>query len=353
MINAVVTNEYPVVYDPPKPQKIIPTEYDLIRFDKFGMGSIIGQITNKGASAYAMLPLIEQRHGKDSEEYKLLLSRLRQTCKAQSCQIDKTKLGRQVKEIPNSWTEKDFYGTEDEMLEKNNINNHCLLNRRPYFFKYLYKDSRQEFNQYNEEQDYISSLNFGIKLKDLLAMEYADLTKEEQDFVNRYYERCPLIISDSAMNLLCRYIEQLNFNLKKKIKNPVAHFDYHCLRNNSVQYTEDQKRVILTKLKNTTRLLSSEKRLNIGSGTTKTEIIKNAFFEVESNVDVIVNVLIDNCYADNKGKKDLIWSVFGKEIFDNLMKNNHDPIYFPFKDEEGDIEYLGQRFKIKEVKNIE
>lgn len=88
MINAVVPNEYPVVYDPPKPKKKIPTEYDLYRFDCFGMGSIIGQITNKGASAYALLPILEEQYGKNSKEYEITYGRLKQTCKAQSAQID-------------------------------------------------------------------------------------------------------------------------------------------------------------------------------------------------------------------------------------------------------------------------
>ena len=103
MIDGVIRGENPVVYDPQKPQKIIPTDEDLQRLDKFGMGSIIGQITNKGASAYALLPLLEQKYGRESKEYQLTLLRLKETCKAQSCEIDKTKLWRKVKGIPTCW----------------------------------------------------------------------------------------------------------------------------------------------------------------------------------------------------------------------------------------------------------
>lgn len=77
-----------MVYDPPKPKKIIPTDEDLYRFDLFGMGSIIGQITNKGATAYALLPNLEKQYGKDSPEYITTVKRIQQTCKAQSMQID-------------------------------------------------------------------------------------------------------------------------------------------------------------------------------------------------------------------------------------------------------------------------
>lgn len=88
MIKGTFKNELPVVYDPPSPKAINFTEEDLYKSDTFGFGSIIGSITNKSSIAYAMLPNIERDYGKDSEEYKLTVSRLQQCCKAQSAQID-------------------------------------------------------------------------------------------------------------------------------------------------------------------------------------------------------------------------------------------------------------------------
>lgn len=88
VIDGVYKDELTVVYDPPKPEKIIFTEDDLYKADVFSFGSIIGSITNKSSSAYALLPLIEEKYGKDSDEYKILNSRIQQCCKAQSAQID-------------------------------------------------------------------------------------------------------------------------------------------------------------------------------------------------------------------------------------------------------------------------
>ena len=123
MLNGIRHNEYPVVCDSAKPKKIIPNELDLITADKFGMGSIIGQITNRGATAYALLPNMEKKYGKESEQYKLLESRLKQTCKAQSKEIDKTKIGNKVKGIPACWMNRNFYAEFEGMEEKNEINN--------------------------------------------------------------------------------------------------------------------------------------------------------------------------------------------------------------------------------------
>ena len=77
-----------VTYDAPKPQKKVFTQVDLFNADKFSFGSAIGSITNKGTNAYALLPVIEKKYGRESEEYKILLSRLQQCCVAQSKQID-------------------------------------------------------------------------------------------------------------------------------------------------------------------------------------------------------------------------------------------------------------------------
>ena len=86
--SSVYTDELTVTYDVPVPQKTIPTPEDLFQSDLFTFGSIIGSITNKGTSAYALLPNIIEEYGADSPEAKILESRLDQCCVAQSKQID-------------------------------------------------------------------------------------------------------------------------------------------------------------------------------------------------------------------------------------------------------------------------
>lgn len=346
MINGVIHGEYPVVYDPPKPQKIIPNEYDLVTFDKFGMGSIIGQITNKGASAYALLPLLKEKYGEDSKEYQITLSRLKQTCKAQSAQIDKTKIGREVKGIPKCWYEKDFYGTEEEMREKNEINNHILLNQRPYFFKYLYEDSKKDYNEYLETQDYRCKKTLGKPLQEIMN---SAVTQEEKDFLEDFYSHCPLIISDSCMNLLCRRIEQLDFNLKQKLKKrDKDKINYVLFKNKQVEYTPTQREKILKALKDFNKWYSTSISVGAVDGL-KSEVLKDYFFSVENNEDVLTNVLVDYFYGEEKSNKDILWTYFGRNIVKNILSNTKRPVEFPFRDDNGDIEYLGMRFSVKEV----
>lgn len=354
MINSIFQNELPVLSESKKPKKIIPTEKDLYTFDKFGMGSIIGQITNKGASAYALLPNLKQKYGENSPEYKVTMSRLQQTCKAQALQIDKTKIGQQVKGIPKRWTVK--AEKDDDVMTKEQYN-HILLNRRPYFFRYLYKDSRKQYKEYVEKQEIYCIKLFGKPLDTVLHS--LSPTTEEQEFIEKYYEWCPLIISDSCMNLLCRYIESIDFNIKDKIKTTGNFTSYELYKNEKVNYTAEQKSLALNALHEYKQLKTIE-QINKNSGaiyidereTNKicSPNLEEICLKYISNIDLIVNIFVDYFYVEcPKSNKEILWKFFGKYIFDNILKNTHEPICFPIKDKNGDIEYLGEKYEVKEI----
>ena len=92
-INGVYPNQRVVTYDVKKPHKKVFTEDDLFKADTFSFGTRIGQITNICSTFVGMIPQFEQ----GSEEYKLLNNRIKMCCAAQSRQIDKTKIGENVK----------------------------------------------------------------------------------------------------------------------------------------------------------------------------------------------------------------------------------------------------------------
>lgn len=105
IVKGVYKDELTMMYDAPKPEKKIFTKEDIHKADKFSFGSIIGQITNKSSNAYALLAEIEEKYGKNNRMWEVTYSRLIQCCKAQSGQIDKAKIGREVKGIPKLWVE--------------------------------------------------------------------------------------------------------------------------------------------------------------------------------------------------------------------------------------------------------
>ncbi|MEX0596823.1 MAG: hypothetical protein WD512_10000, partial [Candidatus Paceibacterota bacterium] len=99
VLSGVYRDELPVVYQEPKPEKSFVTENDLYNADLFSFDSIIGGLTNKSTSGYALL----SEYGQNTEEYKETLKRIQTITKAQSAQIDKTKIGKEVKGIVKKW----------------------------------------------------------------------------------------------------------------------------------------------------------------------------------------------------------------------------------------------------------
>lgn len=367
ILNGIRHDEYPVVCKLSKPVKKIPTELDLVTADKFGMGSIIGQITNRGAAAYALLPNMAMKHGKESEQYKLLESRLKQTCKAQALQIDRTKIGNKVKGVPACWMNRNFYAEFEGMEEKNEINNECLLDRRPYFFRYLYDESEKEMKAYDKKEGAKAKKMFDKSLEEIVKESDENLTDEEKAFKESYYEWCPLLVSDSCMNMLCRYIEDTDFKLKQKVKTKNKNFDYHLLMNNEVEITLKDKLAVkqfmkqyiadLVKkisddcsIKNATP--AKKKKLVQQGEMDKFNLLRPRAEEYFSNEDVFVNAFVELAYTEHDTWKNQLWGSYGRVIFKNL-KRNSGTIYYPFKDDNGTIEYLGEKFELKEVQEFE
>lgn len=370
MIKGVYKEELPVVYDAPKPKKIIFTEDDLYKSDTFSFGSIIGSITNKSSIGYAKLPLIEKEFGKNSQEYQLIKSRLQQCCKAQSAQIDKAKIGQEVKGIPKVWTKRNKIKKKrngektGKHLLRNILYNNTLLDRYPYFFRYVYKETNKKYKKYLDEYNVICKQKYKMDFRELEKLERT--TKEQKDFISNFYEFCPVLISNSPMNLLCEYIESINFNISQKTKIDAELFDYNIYKRNDYKYNEFYEDVV-SSLKG---FLSEQKNIIVSSSINveNEEVennemtlnnVSNNLFErlnkINSNPYIIVNCLVDYFYKErSKSNKDLLWMTYGKYIYKNIVNNSKSTTtLFPMPCPDGikgDLQYLGYNYKLQEVK---
>ncbi len=358
MIDGVYKDELPVVYNPPKPEKKLFTEDDLYKADTFSFGSIIGQITNKGSNAYAMLPNIEKEYGKDSLEYTITTSRLRQCCKAQSSQIDKTKIGKDVKGIPNIWIFKQKHKQDDtpEESDKKDVYNHILLTKRPYFFKYLYNDAKRAYSKFVERHEITCAQKFRMSIAKLKSLPRK--TPEQVQFIKNFYGYMPLTYSDSSMNLVCRYIEDINFNVKSRIKSSTQENIYNLYKNKNYEYTPDQYKKVVEAIKKYSKALNlymsfgSDEQQDFGLNIS-TEImnIRKVFNDVCSNPWIIVNCIVDYFYIESpSSKKDIfLMATYGDYVFKNIIENTEEKLSFPMPDINGDIDYLGRKFRRVEV----
>ena len=371
MIKGVYRNELPVVYDAPKPKKIIFTEDDLYESDTFSFGSIIGSITNKSSNGYAKLPLIEKEFGKDSQEYKLVKSRLQQCCKAQSAQIDKAKIGQEVKGIPKVWINRNKIKKNkkgdviDKHVARKTLYNNTLLDKYPYFFRYVYKDTNRDYKKYLDEYNIICKQKYKINFRDLERLERK--TKEQKEFVANFYEFCPVLISDSPMNLLCKYIESINFGISQKTKVDAELFDYKIYKRSEFEYMDYYEEVKFA----VKEFISEQRNIIIANSVddeyensddnheiyldTSSEDLYEKLNKINCNPYIIVNCLIDYFYKENsKSNKDLLWTTYGKYIYKNIVENTgNTTALFPMPcrdDEKGDLHYLGYNYKLQEVK---
>ena len=370
MIKGVYRDELPVVYDAPKPKKILFTEDDLYESDTFSFGSIIGSITNKSSNGYAKLPLIEKEFGKDSQEYKLVKSRLQQCCKAQSAQIDKAKIGQEVKGIPKVWINRNKIkkNKKGEVIDKHvgrkTLYNNTLLDRYPYFFRYVYKDTNRNYKKYLDEYNVICKQKYKMDFRSLEKL--AQKTDEQKEFIAKFYEFCPVLISSSPMNLLCEYIESINFAIFQKTKVNAELFDYDIYKRSEFEYMdyyEEVKSAIQKFISEQRNIIANSSDDEYENTDENHEISLDIPFEdlysrlnkINCNPYIIVNCLVDYFYKEKpKSNKDLLWSVYGKYIYKNIVVNaGNTTTLFPMPcrdDVEGDLQYLGYNYKLQEVK---
>lgn len=369
MIEHTYKDSLPVVYDAPKPKKIVFTEDDLYKSDTFSFGSIIGSITNKSSNAYALLPNLELKYGKNSDEYKLTESRLQQCCKAQSAQIDKAKIGKPVKGIPSIWVNKQEINIDkdtgevldsDDVVKEKNFYNNILLNKYPYFFKYRYKEAKKKFDKYVDENEMTCHQKFKMSVKSL--MDLSRKTPEQKQFIKRYYDYMPLTYSDSSMNLLCRYIESINFDISQKIKSVDNANIINIYKNNNFQYTTKQYDDIVSTLQSHIKgkrfdqmIPNDEDESKYSDDTIKeynvdNDSLENKIKKICDNPYIVVNCLVDYFYEHKiSANKDILWSTYGKYMFNNVKQNTHNKIMFPLPDKTGNINYMGGQYSLKEV----
>lgn len=331
IINGVYRDELPVYYkSESNPKKIIIDKDDkkLFKADKFSFGNIIGKITNKSTNAYALLADLT-----DEEEIKLVESRLKQCCKAQALQIDKTKSGESVKGIPSAWDN---------------------LKDSPYFFRYHdnYSHKKKSIKKYEKRFNALSEWIFQMSLSELKELD--ELDEEQEKLLDTFFENLPLSDSQCVMNLLCHHIESHQLKIKTAFFG-FDLFDYQIYKNHNPEKQYDSKLFKLVKAEVSkyrkvinTKLQSSEPDIN------ETEIdadtLKDKLSELCSDLDILVNVLVDLYYRDNADKKKgLLWNCYGDIIFKNVMINRNlgDYVEVPLPEDKGNILYLGRRYSMK------
>ncbi|WP_137743271.1 hypothetical protein [Robertmurraya siralis] len=360
IINGVYKDELPIAYTPPKSEPIHIKERALYSADLHSFGSEIGQITNKSTSGYALLAQLEE----NSQEFQTTLKRIQMCTKLQSAQIDKAKIGRKVKSIPNIWLKYNKIEEDDteKTRHKKEFLNKILLNKHPYFFTYLYKNTKRKYRKYYNNQDTTCRQLFGVGIEELKTLHRK--TPEQSEFLRKYRLYSPVIDSDCTMNKICRYIESIDFGIRYVINNSDNTEIHKRLMNNNNIVLDENKLIKIKKELRTFKKSSEEEastnteNITLRDGQneelSKTiseayETLKNKLLPICVNEQELVDYLIKLAYEENGViSKEVLWNMFGSEIVENL-KTKVSHITLPFPSESGDIEYLNKKYLMRKV----
>ena len=329
-------------------EKKIPTEVDYIKSDINGFGDSIGSVTNKATN---MISLREQ-FDSDSEEYKRLTYRISTMMNYQQNAIDRIK-GIVAKPVPNEWLNARMFKIEDGDSEaticEKQINANIAAEIKPWFFIYRYSQLKSELDKYMKSVKSNCKIRFGKSLDDLYSSE--DKSEEEKAFIFNYEKYMPISRSPGTMNRVCWRIED-EFQTTNVFPN--VEFDYSILKSN-VEYTQEEYgeiRKLYDEYNNNVQLFLKGIKKNDSSKDDRdefmaklTEDFSNSCSAICPDIEVLTNVLIDICYTSNKNKS-FAWDIAGEQIFNNVLKNNNYTIKYPVKDDNGDIEFCGNRFSL-------
>lgn len=268
-----------------------------------------------------------------------------------------------MKCIPKAWIERQQYLDYDapDVRRQKELLNDCLLNRRPYFFKYRYREDRQKHRDYYARKNSMCLSKFGVTVVQLREME--NRTPEQEAWLWDYYDHSPLIESDSPMNLLCRHLERVNFKVAAKVKTS-EHFDpfeymsdgheWEDYYNDIVRCFERHKKDMGNSISATdsSETLRKKKTRFMAS-------LKQQLKFICPSMKVVADALVYYCYVQHPSVcKDALWSLCGKILCDNAARktiNRGEP--FVWVEEcgikTGDTTYLGKNYKMVEVDELD
>lgn len=335
----------PIDYANRKASKSRVEESTLFEADILSLNTKIGYITNTSTTIYAMLPLYRE----NSKEYYELIKRLKYCRFLQGQEIDRVK-GLIAKKFPVHWTR--WNKKDNSAIPEKDVDfyNTVLCDKRAYFMRWLYSDYNKEYTKHIKKYNQISFIRYGKHLEEIISNP---LNQEQEDFIKRYYRYNPLLDSDCVMNRICHHMEDSVKLLKETMSRKRQDLSFLLKSNNDM--------TIYKKLDEIYREYRAEKiifsQIKLESGENKFSTIeqynkhvRQKALLISSDISELANVAVDICYVINKNDgKNFVWTIFGEGIINNLRDKVDDFILIPFLDENGTIEYLGERYSLKKI----
>ncbi len=179
-----------------------------------------------------------------------------------------------------------------------------------------------------------------------------NLTEKEQQIINDYHRYNPLLDTDCLMNKICHYMESKVKEIKIQSKNNLNKTAI-LLKNPDIEIDKNKLKLMFNLFKRYKKEKRNFANIKDETGEEKYKTIeqynrsiRQEAFLISNDISELANLAVTLCYEiypnDNKN---FAWSVFGEGIVNNVMINKQKDCYVPFIDKDGDIEFLGNKYK--------
>jgi hypothetical protein len=339
-----------IIYESQKAEKVLVdsrNDQKQVEGQLNGYNSKVGFATNISSSLYCLL----EEFSKGSEEYNTILKRLKIGRVIQGEIIDGVK-GLKVPPFRNHWTK--YKRITEEMTPDEvkfwTFNNRILCNVRPSFFRFLYSHYMTRYNKELKRYELYSHLVFDKSFEEIIKAKVR--TPEEEDLLKAYKSNSFFVDNDSVVNRISRYMRG-NLGLIGKYSSQLSHsLDHDTLTNSAYllnDYNLNKMKFYLQEYKAFKRGLrhdfaNSYDNLDAFVAYLRKECAKN----ISSNESELANYAVAVTYDGEVSMVEFPWKMFPQGILQNIISNSSGIVKFPVPDETGDIEYLWNRYSLKD-----
>lgn len=340
----------PIMYESTKSEKVIVdsrNDKEQVDSQLNGHNSKVGFATNISSSLYSLL----EEFPINSPERDTILKRLKIGRAIQGEIIDGVK-GLKVPPFRNHWTryKKITADMTPEETKKWKFNNRVLCQVRPAFFRFLYPHYMSRYNKELKKYNTYCILAFGIPFMEILKS--TERTEEQEQVVSDYRKRTFFLDNNSVVNRISNYM-RTNIGLVGKYSAKTSRdFDYSVLQSPDRElnvYKMGQMKAYLQEYKAFKKGLRHDLANSYDSMDSFVAYLRNeCSTEISSNESELADYAIEITYGGEVSMVEFAWKMFPNGIIENIINRSDGVIQFPVLDEEGDIEYLWNKYSIKE-----
>lgn len=333
-----------------KAKKKVVQEQDAIQANIDSFGDDIGKTTNWITSMFD----IQAQYERGTPEYDALDYRIKCGQLFQQNSIDKAK-GIIAKPMPREWHDRHTVNTIED-AETRRFYLRLVADKKPYFMRLIYPALMKQYNTYIKNTNKNAMREFSMTVDELMEIPDEKRTDRQKDFLRYYHSRMPVSNNDCVMNKICRRFEA-EFDGYVGRHNAEADFDYTIMKSGA-EYSRTQFNAVAKlydgynkRLRNYVVFANCERVDEYDTFSRMQEM--RAEFEQECarvcpNRFALCDIVLDICYKKSSTKR-FAWEMCGTEIIQNLLSRRDGVISFPTLDADGEIQFCGNRFSVKQT----